>query len=86
MIGGFTGMPVACSTGPGSPIPTPARSSERPGPPPPSSAQPFGDHPVQHSLRAVGHVLRQPPLREHVPAEVRDGDDHVRGPDVDRQH
>ena len=28
MIGGFVGRPVACSTGPGSPMPTPARSRE----------------------------------------------------------
>ena len=81
MIGGFTGMPVACSTGPGSPIPdagqirgVPACLAEQP--------QPFIDYTVQDSHRAVGHILRQPALREHLPAEIRDGDDHVRGPDI----
>ena len=51
-----------------------------------SSLQPVLDHAVQDNRRAVGDVLRQPSLREHFPVEVRDGDDHVRGPDVHREH
>ena len=43
-------------------------------------------HAVQHGLRAVGDVLGQPALRQHGSAQVRDGDDHVGGAHVDRQH
>ncbi len=84
MMGGLTGIPVACSTGPGSPMPMPARSA---GVPAGLAEQrlAFLDHPAQDGLRAVGDVLREPPLGEDVAAEVGDGNDHVRGADVDCQ-
>ena len=47
---------------------------------------PFRHHPVQHGLRAVGDVLGQPALGQHRSTQVRDGNVHVGGADVDRQH
>lgn len=47
--------------------------------------QSFLHHPVQHRFRSVGHVLRQPLLRQDPSAEISHGNNYVSGPDVDSQ-
>ena len=55
MIGGLVGRPVACSTGPGSPMPTPARSA---GSRPVAAHEPAAvlDDPAQHGVGTEGDV------------------------------
>ena len=84
MIGGLTGMPVACSTGSGEPDPGAGQvrgAAASLG----KQLQPFLDHAVQDNRGTGCDILRQPALREHFSVEVGDGDDHVGGPDVDRE-
>ena len=52
MMGGFTGVPVECSTGPGTPIPTPT-SSWRSRPDDANRSLGGRERPVQHRLGAV---------------------------------
>ena len=51
-----------------------------------SSVVPFHHYPVQDGLRAVGDVLAKPVVRQHRPVQVRDGNVHMGGADVNRQH
>ena len=81
MIGGFVGRPVACSTGPGSPIPIPARSLD--GPPHGCDERPSViDHPAQHGVGSAGDVQIDELVGEQCGGEVCDGEPDVGCPHV----
>ena len=85
MIGGLIGRPVACSTGPGRPMPIAARclSGRRCA----FSSDAHGrGHPAQHHLGALGHVEALAHLAEDLAREVGQRGAHVGGADVDADH
>ena len=86
MIGGFTVFPWLVSIGPGRPMPMPARSSV---PRPACREQLWCPSDTTRSSTASGPSATSWPSRRSastVPFEVRDGNVHVGGADVDRQH
>ncbi len=86
MIGGFVGRPVACSTGPGSPMPTPARSPTRRPARRDAARRPWST--TQRSTasgpRATSRSTSS--LDEHRRGQVGDGEADVRGADVGGEH
>ena len=85
MIGGFVGRPVACSTGPGTPMPTPARSlGVRPVAVTRRAA--VLDDPAQHGVGAEGDVEVDDLVGEHRRRQVGDGEADVGRPDVGGEH
>ena len=85
MIGGFVGRPVECSTGPGRPMPTAARSPGRRSWVASSVADRPG-HPGQHDLGPLRHLERLPGLGQHGAGEVGDHQRDVGRADVDAGH
>ena len=73
MIGGFTGRPVECSTGPGTPMPIAARSC-RSRPSFSMQGESCVDHPGEHGLGALRDVHALAALGEHGSGEVGDGE------------
>ena len=85
MIGGFVGRPVACSTGPGSPMPTPAMSRGR-RPAAATSRRPCSTTQRQHVLRTEGDVEVDELVGQHGRRQVGDGQPDVGGADVGGEH
>jgi hypothetical protein len=84
MMGGFTGRPVSCSTGPGQ---SDAHAGEVAGFPPclGNKLAAGGHYATQDYLWSVCNLLPQSPFGEDAAAEVGDGNNHVGSTDVDRQ-
>ena len=85
MIGGLVGRPVANSTGPGRPMPTPTTSAIRRPAAAHEGAAPIDD-PRQDLVRADRDVEVDDVVGEHGCGEVGDGEAHVGGTDVGTEH
>ncbi len=84
MIGGLVGRPVACSTGPGRPTPTPARSRDVAARLVEELAA-VVEHPPQHDLGPERDVEVDVLVRQHGRRQVGDGEPHVGRADVGGQ-
>ena len=85
MIGGFTGRPLANSTGPGTPIPMPRTSpASRP-----VSLEQLGEalrRPAEHRLGTAAMAMSAAVSASGVPARSRHGDARVGRAEVGDEH